>query len=389
MDKILLNLKSEEVLLLELCRLSFKDVNKKNIEDRLRNISDWDYFLWLSNEHGIIAIAFFNLEKLGLLDTIPQNVQITLKELYLKSLARNTFLTKKFIELQKYLDQVNIKPLVLKGMALEPSIYGNIGLRQMNDIDIYIDDKNKCFKAWKHLVDSGYVPKPLKSPLYKNILTDFGKHLPDLYKDGISIDLHHTLFEKEHNIKTLNISPDTLEPNIPAFDIHFLFLAKHLDDHEQRGESQLRLYIDLLQILNKTFINITSSQIFDLAQNLGLKKILLEKLFLLNLFWGIPVEKNIIRQLSEKQKVKVTNIFIAFLRNPKGSKVKNKGAGYRKTIRNIPTMRKKLIFLIGDIFPSVSFMQSRYNTKTRIGACIYYPLRLGKLLLLIKPVYIL
>jgi len=382
MANSILNISPEEDLLLNLCRLSFNDEQKSKIEELVNGLHDWDNFIRLANEHGIIAIIFHNLEQLDLLSQIPENAQSTLSNLYLKSLARNTFLVEKLIELKKSLAGIGINPVVLKGMALEPSIYGNIGLRQMTDIDIYIPDEEECLKTWKHLISIGYTSKPLKSSLYNKILPDYGKHVPDLHKDGISIDLHHNLFDKDHRIDTINITNGPVELTIPELGIHFLYLVKHLNYHEFKGESQLRLYIDLLQIITRTDVDITSNRIIDLAENLGIKTILFEKLFLLNQIWSVPVKDDILNQLTDDQKSRAINTFLGFLRDPKGQTGINKGTRYRQTIRNIPTLRKKLIFLLGDIFPSISFMQNRYNTKTRLGACLYYPIRLGKLLLL-------
>lgn len=383
MNNPISNLKQEENLLLKLCRLLFNDNQKSTIRELVTGINDWDYFTKLANEHGIVSLVFYKLVQLDLASSIPESSRNTLQALHLQSLARNTFLIEKYIELKKNLDEIGIDLVVLKGMALELSIYGNKGLRQMTDIDLYIPGKDKCLKAWNHLVNYGYKPKPLKSPLYKKILVDFGKHMPDLYKDGISIDLHHGLFDKDYRINTIGISTDKLKLKIPEYDIHFLFLAKHLSDHELRGESQLRLYIDLLQIITMTEVDITSTHNMNLAEKLGLKTILIEKLFLLHKFWSLPVNEDILNQLTDDQKSKATDMFLSFLRNPKGREGANKGTNYRKTLRNIPTLRKKFIFIIGDLFPSLSFMQNRYNTRTRIGACLYYPLRLGKLLFLI------
>jgi len=382
MNNIKLKLSPEEELLLNLCRLSFNDENKSKIAGLVTKISDWNHFIWLANEHGIIAITFHNLEQLNLVSHIPYNAQATLKNLYLKSLARNSFLVEKFIELKKSLAEIGITPVVLKGMALEPGVYGNIGLRQMTDIDIFVQDKNACLRAWKYLKNSAYTSKLLKSPLYSKILQDFGKHMPDLYKDGISLDMHFSLFDNDHHIETLSILTEKLELTIPEYHIHFLFLAKHLCDHELRGESQLRLYIDLFQIIMSARVDIISNHVIELADKLGLKTILFEKLFLLHKIWSVPLKEDLLNQLTDNQKSNAVNIFLGFLHDPKGQTGINKGARYRQTIRNIPTLRKKFIFLLGDIFPSVSFMQSRYNTKTRIWACFYYPIRVGKLLFL-------
>lgn len=383
MDSLILNIRPVEVLLLKVCRLSFNDKEKDEIQSLLKKITDWNHFIWLANEHGVIALVYNNLNILESLSLIKSEIRDTLWNLYLKSLARNTFLVEKFIELQQKLADIGIEAVVLKGMALEPAVYGNKGLRQMTDIDIFIDDKNECLRAWNHLKNSGYKPKPLKSPLYNKILLDFGKHLPDLYRDGISIDLHHSLFDNTgYRVDTIKFSNKRLKIVIPDHDIHFLYLVKHLNEHELKGESQLRLYIDLLQIMMSHDANITSSRFIDIAEELGLKTALFEKLFILHQIWEVPLDKEIKDRLPTEHSKKLINVFLGFLRDPKGKKGINQGLRYRKTIKDIPTLKKKLIYIRGDIFPSVSFMQDRYNVKTRTQALLYYPVRLGKILLL-------
>jgi len=377
-------LHAEEKLLLELCSLSFTNEDKNKIKVGLSRVSNWDMFINLANEHGIVSLVYHNLEQSGLIALLPEAVQSGLQSLYLKSLARNTFLIDKYSELEISLSETGIKPVALKGMALEHTAYGNKGIRQMTDIDLYIPGKDECLKAWNHLVNSGYESKPLKSSLYKKIITDFGKHMPDLYKDGISIDLHHGLFDNYINIETTTISTGRIDLTVPVNNIHFLFLVKHLVDHEKKGESQLRLYLDLVHLMSMPVEKTSAGHLAALAKELNIEDILIEKLFLLNLFWKVPVEVEILGKISPERKTRAASKFIDFLRNPKGNTARNKGAGYRKTLRNIPTLRKKLLFILGDIFPSLAFMQNRYRTKTRIGAYVYYPLRFGKLLLLIR-----
>jgi len=384
MDNLISDLQPEEKLLLILCRLSFTDEHKSKLIELLPELVNHDLFVWLANEHGIVSSVFHNLQQQGLSTLLPGNIKSSLQELYLKSLARNTFLTGKFVELKNTLAEIGIEPVVLKGMALEHSVYGNAGLRQMNDIDIYTEDKNECLMAWNHLQARGYQARPLKSPLYNKILPDFGKHLPDLYKDGVSFDLHYSLFENEYPVKSLAVSTEKTDLLIPDYDIHFLYLVKHLHDHELAGGSQLRLYLDLVQLMLMPGEKTGAGHLMSLAGELDMVDILREKLYLLKMFWSVPVDDAVLDELSAVQKAKATDEFLAFLHKPKGNTGRHRGAIYRKTLRNIPTLRRKIIFILGDIFPSVSFMQTRYKTRTRTGACLYYPLRLSKLLLLLK-----
>ena len=65
-----------------------------------------------------------------------------------------------------------------------------------------------------------------------------------------------------------------------------------------------------------------------------------------------------------------------------GHKVKGRGKTYRKSIKGIPGLGNKILYIVGDVFPSISFMKTRYGVKSNIIVLLFYPLRIGKLLLL-------
>lgn len=399
MNSFLKSLSSETQLMIALCRLSFGNEDKDYIYDLVRKVTGWNHFVSLANEHGISALVCNNLKELKLIDRLPVQEARFLENTYLKSLSRNTYLFEKLEEVKKHLAEINIEPVLLKGMALELTAYGNMGLRQMNDIDLFVE-REDCLKAWNHLIGKSYQPQALKSPLYKKIILDIGKHLPELYSDGISIELHHKLFDTPPSSgalakedRTPNPVPRTYEINIDGLsysllrlDIHFLFLIKHLVYHEtEKGESQLRLYNDLCQLMTQCTMDIKSAGIIELASQLGLLEVLFEKFYILHLLWDMPLPDELFKSLSDNQKQEAENKLLKFLKQPKGNKVRNRGKIYRETIRQIPGFRKKFYYIIGDLFPSISFMKTRYHLKSTIIVLFVYLLRLPKLILLILP----
>ena len=54
---------------------------------------------------------------------------------YLKSLTNNTIIYTHLKEIVALAKKENIKIVLLKGLALEKTVYGNKGLRQLSDID--------------------------------------------------------------------------------------------------------------------------------------------------------------------------------------------------------------------------------------------------------------
>ena len=321
-------------LLLLLCNYPHDPANREAISNQLNGITDWPGFIQLVNSHGITALSYYNIKEAGLEKAIPPDALAFLEKGYLQSVARNSWLTEKWKEVNRILSEAGIKHILLKGMALEHSLYGSRGLRQMNDNDILLR-REDALKAWLLLQDKGFIAKPLKSPLHKKILPDLGKHLPELYKEGYSLEIHTRLFDEtkydeDFYNDIFNNAAEIKTDNIPALalphDININYLIKHFNYHRQAGDCQLRLYNDirLLHPVNKPEF---------------------PGEFILN-----PVQKG-----SKK-----------FIREI-----------YKTGFKSVPA-HYRLRYLTGDIFPSLWWMKERYKCGT-MAALLRYPARLGKL----------
>ena len=381
----------EEQLLISLCRLSFGEKQKNNIHALVKKITDIDKFAYLANEHGIIALVYHNLKETGAGDLLPEEKMAFLANSRMKSLGRNTFLYKTIEEVLELFRQEKIKMVLLKGMALDLSVYSNTGLRQMNDIDILVPRK-QCMEARRILLNNGFQSIPLKSSLYSLILPYYGKHLPELIKEGISIEIHHELFSGVDNLLTEKMITNSTEilfnkssVFIPPVREFFLYLVKHLDKHEKNGESQLRLYTDLFCMVDKHKKELLDVALFKEAESAEMEEILAAKLFILKHYWEINIPQALETIIKEKLPANTTQLFKTFLSQPKGHPAQySRAYNYRQTIRQVKGLHRKLIFIVGDLFPSLRFMQSRYNTKSKLLALLYYPHRFGKLMYLIR-----
>lgn len=383
-------IKEEELLLLNLCRLEFKEVHLEKIRLHISGVSDWKYFCTLANEHGVAALVWHNLEKLELLSGIPDEIVTFLRCANLRSLGRNTFNTESMREALHVLNSEDIKTVILKGLALENTVYGNAGLRQMSDIDILVR-KDECLKARKALLDIGYESLPVKSNFHKLIITSIGKHLPSLIKRGTSIEIHHELFGGSKNSLTQTFFDTSLPADIngektwfPRPMIFFLYLVKHLSVHELNNESQLRLYTDLVVLIGRYNEEIINQEIVRMASESGMSKELACHLEQLREYWGIVFPEWMNKFIDEWHSVEFNNRFVFFLASPKGNPPGDKATYYRQVVNGIPGFHRKAIYILGDIFPSFSFMKNRYGCKNNWKALIYYPHRIGKIMWLLK-----
>jgi hypothetical protein len=384
------NILDEETLLPELCRLEFSDEQIKKIRALIPKVTNWNYFSSLANAHGVAALVYHNLEKLRLLTFVPEENAVFLKGTLMKSLSRNAFNNETIIEVLKLLNRENIRTVLLKGMALELSDYGNEGLRQMSDIDILIG-KAKCLNARRILLSNGFISLPVKSVFHKLIIANLGKHLPTLIKNGTSVEIHHELFGDSGSSLTMSLLDTSYEIDlegekvyIPQPQIFFLYLIRHLCYHEMNNESQLRLYTDLIVLLEKHRDKIIRPDLIEYASQADICVILANKLSILNEFWGIQFPIWLCDFIDNWYDPVALEKFLFFLKSPKGNPPNVKKGYYRLMLAEIPGFHRKFLFVLGDIFPSISFMKERYKCRSTLIVLLYYPHRLGKLLLMFR-----
>jgi hypothetical protein len=383
-------IRDEELIVLGLCRLVFSDVQIRKIRDLIEAITDWDYFSSLANAHGVAALAFHNLEKHRLLTMIPEEVVAFLRVTLMKSLSRNTYHAEGMGEVLKLLNRESIKTVLLKGLALEYSVYGNAGLRQMSDVDVLIS-REECIRARKILIRYGYVSLPVKSVIHELIIADAGKHLPSLIKNGVSVEIHNKLFGGRKNALTGMLYETSYEIEIkgekvfiPQPQIFFLYLVRHLWMHEMNNESQLRLYTDLVVMLEKHSAVIINHDLLKYASQAGMTEILAWRLQLLRDLWGIPFPGWINAFIDRWHTPDSVNRFIFFLKSPRDNPPVDKSRFYRHIISDIPGIHRKFLYLLGDIFPSLRFMKKRYKCANTWRVLLYYPHRMGKILWLFR-----
>jgi len=321
-------------LLLLLCRYPFEETDRVRLSKLLGEVTDWPALVKLINAHGIIALAAYNIKEARLGKKIPAEAMTALENGYLRSVARNAWLTERWKEVNTILCTAGIKHILLKGMALEHTLYGSRGLRQMNDNDVLIKPEESV-KAWELLRQAGFTAEPAKSPIFNKIMFDFGRHLPALYKDRYAIEIHDNLFDRGQKNSMIYSDPfsDTIEiiigdtkALILSKEMHLAYLKNHFEHHATSGDCQLRLYNDII---------------------------------LLDRFNSLKMPDH-------------------FITDPmQGNKKEFRKAAYKARISSI-SPKYRLLFILGDTFPSLKWMQKRYNCNW-LKASLFYPLRIGKL----------
>jgi hypothetical protein len=233
----------EYKLMLSCCRVIPGNKELKLREDAFAETIYEEAFWALVLRHRVFPIVFFNLQQearlsMGLKEKLKQysenNQRLALQSLLMRH------------RLQKELDQHGFKGFFLKGVKLSELYYGDPGLRQVMDLDCWVEER-AIGHAMEWLYDEGYVSMPDVRRLNNLQFAFVRKTDHDLQffteKPGLPkiIELHWAL---RGPLGGFNLRPET-----PMNEVdHFLYLCAHGTEH---GWFRLKWLFDLPQIMDR------------------------------------------------------------------------------------------------------------------------------------------
>jgi len=186
---------SAEALDWELCRLLI-DCLKRDESDFdtacLSGLSPerWQSLLTLATDQRIMPLLWHRLKQKGLDDAVPIETAEALRKVSHRNTMRNLRLYGDLRILLSALKPEGIPLILLKGIFLADSVYDNIGLREMNDIDVLAHPADL-----KRIADivMGMSYTPLR-PFFVDSTLNAQHHLPPMIKKGhAKLEIHWNL----------------------------------------------------------------------------------------------------------------------------------------------------------------------------------------------------
>jgi len=225
-----MELKKEEKWLLE-C-LGNEDLLCRS--DRLAacTISDWDGVVHQAARHSVAPLLY---KRLHAVEEIPVRIRETLRQAYLRNTVRNVRLYHGIAKIIRLLSEAHIPVIVLKGAHLAERVYGDPGLRSMDDMDLLIK-KSDLPQSQKLLRRAGYYTAQSRFPLDIHWTLDFS--VPDFRVDMDQVWARaHSA--KIGGVETLVLAPEDL----------LLYLCLHFAFHHLVKYSELRALADILETM--------------------------------------------------------------------------------------------------------------------------------------------
>jgi hypothetical protein len=183
------NLSNENRLLLNCLQTNSSKIALDQIKNLLRLPLNWNDIFESAFRHGVLPLLYTNIRRVNEDHIVGQDVIDRLQKVYLVTAAMNMRL---YAELRRILDAFHnegIEVIVLKGAALAETVYGDIGLRSMGDIDLLVKQENLS-RADKIMTDLRYVASTLKHS--HEWYAENHHHLPPYYlsENGVKVEIH-------------------------------------------------------------------------------------------------------------------------------------------------------------------------------------------------------
>ena len=152
-------------------------------------LADWELFSQMADREGIAPLMYWKLKDSPV--EIPPSTFNFLRSTYYQTLAQNTLMYQELERILKALDAAGIPVIVLKGAALAATVYEDIGLRPMGDLDLLVKEQH-LQKALDLICSLGYVQEPMPHEKF-NQQIGYDVHLWNGLNDKMKVELHWQL----------------------------------------------------------------------------------------------------------------------------------------------------------------------------------------------------
>ena len=156
---------------------------------------DWNYLLWMARRHGVRPLLFWHLNA-TVPESVPKAILEQLRDYYSGNSLQNMRLTGELLRLLDVFEAQGILAVPYKGPVLAAFAYGNLGLREFDDIDVLVR-KEDVFRAQELLLAAGYRPQYRLTPAQEAAFLRYNcEHLFVHGNRGGDVDLHWAIAER-------------------------------------------------------------------------------------------------------------------------------------------------------------------------------------------------
>jgi hypothetical protein len=275
-------MKVEHRILIAACELNPDADRLQRLRELMHRGFDANQLLHLAINNGVGGLLYRNLQKADALERLGPEACQRLQSIYYQTARLNLKLIHDLKAVLKRLDQDNINAVLLQGITLLNSVYEDIGLRPMKDIDIWVlpDDYNRFIKSLESI---GYEKEEFYPTTYvkEETAIDINTHI--LWADRIKAR-GLLLNRSQENIFENTVRTDFEDQKALCLNPHdqVLYLSLHVLKHH----AERLIWLADIKGLVEHWTVADWKTLIDRARELGLQKAVAQIVFVLELLLG-------------------------------------------------------------------------------------------------------
>ncbi len=384
-----MNLSNESKLLLYCAQAEISEVLRDKVTRLIKLPINWEDVLESASWHGIVPLLYNNLKGIQERHVIPEEVMDRLKSTYHGNLARNMYL---YTELKRVLEvflERGVEVIILKGAALAKTVYGDIGLRPMCDIDLLVRKED--------LTNVEDIMTGLDYPFKDNNPAErYGEdnHHTRFFnqENNVLIEIHWHISCNTHPTRIRNIDSDIIEmwwEGAKAIEISgvkslmlcpedlIIHLCLHFIKHRFLGgfnyECALIQVCDIYQVLKQYRDEIDWVSLKCKTGKYGIERHVYTTLTLVMEITGKynGISNNVLSAIKseclDKELVEIMKKRILI-----GKDVPNAAPGPFVQSHKADTLTGKIKIILREIFPSPEVISERYSVPLTSRRLYYY-----------------
>ncbi len=314
-------------------------------------ISDWEQLAHEAVVERLAPLLYYSLQKFP--RDIPVDAHSRLREVYYATGARNTRMLWQLKRVTDVLDQIDVRYILLKGVALIEDVYeGNVGLRPMSDVDILVDsaDIPRIYPAIKEIAQF--------APLLLRDENNFSQHEYSFYPvEDVHVEMHTRLVRYAFYANRpafAKLATQSIKTFTPEWQ--FLHLCVHAYLHHE-GEIA-HFGADAAFVLQN---EIDWDVVIRNAEENRMVLPLQWGVSHLAKTWFVEIPPEIMRRIGQLKATSAEKFYVYCARH----------AAFRRlgTWVALPTWQLKMRFLWATVFPSHAYLRHRWGdeqTQTRL-----------------------
>ncbi len=340
--------------------------------------AEWPLVMQTALENGLAPLTYAALKKLDRLGEPPAGIAKSLHAAYYWTSIDNWLRLEKLGGLLDQFERAQIPVILLKGCALAVTLYPDVGLRPMADLDLLVP-ADATERACALLRENGFSPKlwltdhfswdlwnvrSMRRGRRRPMIVEVHRHLLHLpyYRHQMPVDWFW------QRTVSVPLGPRTGQTLVPT--AHLVHLAAHFALHHQAG--RLIWSYDLALLLARHREVIRWDEVLKAAEEFQLGEVLRVSLEGVTTLWGVCVPHGALEGSRTLQPSREQRLLFMAATAPHHD-LRAFFDGW-----SVPGLLPKLEFYLRQLLPSPSYMRGRYGISSSWLLPGAYIARLGK-----------